>query len=67
MGRVKNYYWVARDWNGELKMFDAEPVRMGDFFVQKWSFDEVWSLPKDLFRTVTWENSPKFVLVDYEL
>jgi hypothetical protein len=62
---VRNYYWVARDRDDKLKLFDAEPIRLGDFFVQKWSFDEVWCLPEDLFRTVTWENSPKMVLFEY--
>lgn len=61
MASVRNYYWIARDKNGELKLFDGEPMKMNDFFVQKWSFDEVWSLPEDLFRTVTWENSPQMV------
>jgi hypothetical protein len=61
MASVRNYYWVARDRDGGLKLFDGEPLRMGDFFVQKWSFDEVWNLPEDLFITVTWENSPKMV------
>ena len=62
---VRNYYWVARDRDGDLKLFDGEPLRLGDFFVQRWSFDEVWELPEDLFRTVTWENSPKMVMVEY--
>ena len=64
MASIRNYYWVARDKDGKLKLFDGEPVRLNDFFVQKWSFDEVWSLPEDLFRTVTWENSPKMVLFE---
>lgn len=64
MASIRNYYWVARDKDGKLKLFDGEPVRLNDFFVQKWSFDEVWSLPENLFRTVTWENSPKMVLFE---
>lgn len=64
MASIRNYYWVARDKDGKLKLFDGEPIRLGEFFVQKWSFDEVWSLPEDLFRTVTWENSPKMVLFE---
>lgn len=62
---VRNYYWVARDKNGELNLFDGEPLRLSDFFVKRWSFDEVWKLPEDLFVTVTWENSPKMVLFEY--
>lgn len=62
---VRNYYWVARDRNGELNLFDAEPLKLSEFFVQRWSFDEVWKLPEDLFRTVTWENSPKMVMMEY--
>ena len=61
MASVRNYYWVARNRDGSLFLYDGEPVRLSDFFVQKWSFDEVWSLPEDLFRTVTWKNSPKMV------
>lgn len=64
MASIRNYYWVARDKDGKLKLFDGEPIRLNEFFVQKWSFDEVWSLPEDLFRTVTWENSPKMVLFE---
>ena len=62
---VRNYYWVARDRNGELNLFDSEPLKLSEFFVQRWSFDEVWKLPEDLFRTVTWENSPKMVMMEY--
>ena len=62
---VRNYYWVARDRNGDLNLFDGEPLRLDEFFVARWSFDEVWKLPEDLFRTVTWENSPKMVLMEY--
>jgi hypothetical protein len=62
---VRNYYWVARDKDGKLKLFDGEPMRMGNQFVQKWSFDEVWKLSSDLFKSVTWENSPKMVLFEY--
>lgn len=51
--------------DGSLKLFDGEPLRLEDTFVQRWSFDEVWELPEDLFRTVTWENSPKMVMVEY--
>lgn len=61
---VRNYYWVARNRDGSLFLYDGEPVRLSDFFVQKWSFDEVWSLPEDLFRTVTWEKSPKMVVFE---
>ena len=61
---VRNYYWVARNRDGSLFLYDGEPVRLNDFFVQKWSFDEVWSLPEDLFRTVTWEKSPKMVVFE---
>ena len=64
MASIRNYFWVARDKDGKLKLFDGEPLRLNEFFVQKWSFDEVWSLPEDLFRTVTWENSPKMVLFE---
>ena len=62
---VRNYYWVARDKDGKLKLFDGEPMRMGNQFVQKGSFDEVWKLSSDLFKSVTWENSPKMVLFEY--
>ena len=64
MASVRNYYWVARNRDGSLFLYDGEPVRLNDFFVQKWSFDEVWSLPEDLFRTVTWEKSPKMVVFE---
>lgn len=66
MCKVKNYYWVARDMDGSLKLFDGEPLRLEDTFVQRWSFDEVWELSEDLFRTVTWEKSPKLVLFEFE-
>ena len=64
MASVRNYYWVARNRDGSLFLYDGEPVRLNDFFVQKWSFDEVWNLPEDLFITVTWENSPKMVVFE---
>ena len=62
---VRNYYWVARDRDGGLKLFDGEPLKLEDIFVQRWSFDEMWNLPEDLFPKVTWENSPKMVLIEY--
>lgn len=63
MVKVKNYYWVARDMNGDINLFEAEPLRLGEFFVARWSFDEVWKLSKELYKGVTWENSPKMVAI----
>ena len=63
MERVKNYYWVARDRDGGLNLFEDEPIRLSEFFVARWSFDEVWRLPQEQYWAVTWENSPKIVVV----
>lgn len=49
--------WVARDKDGELYLYDANPKRRSECFgSQFWGHSMV--LDESMFPEVTWENSP---------
>ena len=67
--------WIARDKNGELYVYKHKPIRdeeLGSFYAEKISevFDRVWDdldhLRDGFFPEVTWENSPKELVVKEE-
>lgn len=49
--------WIARDKNGNLFLFQLEPVRVTDVFAG----GGYMQIGSRLFPEVTWENSPKKV------
>lgn len=54
-------WWVARDKNGEIYMFNNNPKRVDDegIFLNN-SYDGLCTeLDSSLFSEITWENSPK--------
>lgn len=55
--------YVARDANGELWLYDHEPLKDEDIFKSNLDLEESRSseLPSWLFPEVTFENSPKEV------
>lgn len=65
MAHAKNYLWVARNRDESLYLYDEKPIRMKDFFMQRWSFDESWRIPNSLFEPVQWDNSPVMVEIDF--
>ena len=58
--KVKQY-WVARDRNGRLYLYDNCPTLVGcDYFLSY--LGSLWDLPTELFPSLTFENSPKRVV-----
>lgn len=52
--------WIARDKNGNLFLFQLEPVRATDVFAG----GGYMQIGSRLFPEVTWENSPQKVTVE---
>lgn len=57
-----NTLWIARDSNGYLYLYDKKPFKRGLTFYAE---DDDWAccLGKDLFPKVTFENSPKQLIL----
>lgn len=53
-------FWVARDLDGELKLYNEQPIIMNGWFSPKRGF-EALKLNEQLFTEVTFENSPQEV------
>lgn len=52
--------WLARDRNCQIYMFKEKPEKKKDVYaITKDSY--LTKLPRQLFPSVTWENSPKKV------
>jgi hypothetical protein len=58
-----NHFWVARNEDGRLFMYNAKPIRIDNEFSPEYPGVAVWGLSKFDFPSVTWENSPKQVKV----
>ena len=57
-GRLIKEYWIARDENGELFLYEEQPVkdeRTGRFKV----YGKFFPISFELFPEVTYENSPR--------
>ena len=50
--------WIARDLDGELKLYDNQPMIINEWFVPQRGFDSL-ELDEQLFPEVTFENSPQ--------
>lgn len=58
--------WIARDRNGCLFVYDKKPQRntaIGFFYSDTMNID---AISNDFFPEVTWENSPKELVVKEE-
>jgi hypothetical protein len=53
-------FWIARDKNGVLALFDDVPTQKNGIFYDPF-YDVVLMLPKKEFPEVTFENSPQEV------
>lgn len=49
--------WIARDKDGSLWLYTNKPTRKDRVFADGKAFSLL--VPQDLFKEVTWENSPK--------
>lgn len=52
--------WIARDIDGELKLYDRQPITMNGWFSPIRGFESL-KLSEELFPEVTFENSPQKV------
>lgn len=52
--------WIARDLDGELKLYDNQPMIINEWFVPQRGFDSL-ELDEQLFPEITFENSPQEV------
>lgn len=64
-GCIGETWWVARDEDGTICVYDAKPERCGDAFSTDYMIDT--RLDNSLFSEVTWKNSPKRIKVNLEL
>ena len=55
--------WIARDENGRLFIHTQKPLRGSCMFVTKAGDKNYGEISKDLYPEVTWENSPKELVV----
>ena len=53
-------FWIARDEEGALYLYDDVPEKLIKCFIQQ-GYKEVKKLSNDLFPEVTFENSPREV------
>lgn len=53
---MKYKYWVARDKNGKLCLYETKPER--DYDVKTWQSGRFCQMPKHLFPDLTWEDEP---------
>ena len=59
--------WIARDKNGELFIYTSKPQRDKDEFLLIDKNSDCFEIDNnDLYPEVTWENSPKELIVKEE-
>ena len=56
-------FWIARDINGELWIYDHKPIKKNEIFQSDFSLEECRAaeLPEWVLTEVTFENSPQEV------
>ena len=53
--------WIARDKNGDLCVYGSKPERFDDEVYG--DYGKYQKLPEEWFPEVTWENSPKELII----
>ena len=53
-------FWIARDKDGELYLYNVHPKKQGEFFACQFGYSSM-QLDGNLFSEVTWDNSPQEV------
>ena len=56
--------WIARDKNGDLKVYSHKPKRLVTIFNTVGYYDDYFEIDNKLYPEVTWENSPKELIVN---
>ena len=65
-----NNLWVARDKDEMLYIYRGKPKKLETLFYADYDLlqhspeMEYFSLPKDMYPEVTWENSPKELIIN---
>ena len=63
----KKIMWLARDKEGNLYLYNLKPTVISESFVCGTDSNGTWSsyieLDKNLHPEVTWENSPKEIIM----
>ena len=55
--------YLARDTDGELKLFDQYPIEMNGWFSPQRGY-ETLKLDEGMFPEITFENSPRKVKIE---
>lgn len=64
---MKNSVWIARDKNGTLAIFENKPILdIDDAWYCKNDGDDFSIVNKNMFPEVTFENSPKRLIIKYD-
>lgn len=67
-GYTDEPWWIARDEDGSLCIYEDVPSRVGEAFDTAYMIGDATTLDDNLFFSeVTWENSPKRIKVNLEL
>lgn len=64
---MKKSYYVTRNKFGNLHVFSDEPCRVGSIFCRRNMDKGFIAIPpeySELFYDVTWDNSPKKIIVE---
>lgn len=60
---MEKEYYIARDLDGSLYLYDEEPEKRKHHFYPK-NENETYTIDDDLFPTVTFYNSPQKVKLE---
>lgn len=52
--------WIARDLNGDLYLYEEEPIQVGEFYFNTRCTNHM-ELDEKLFPELSYENGPKQV------
>lgn len=58
--------WIARDNDGHLFLYETKPERCSENFAPINGYG-YWSIDDDLFPEVTFENSPREIILKLKL
>ena len=58
--------WIARDKDGSLWLYGAKPIKFVNMFVEDGENETLGTINNSQFPEVTWENSPKELIIKPE-
>ena len=56
--------WVDRDKDGELYLYSLKPIKGDNHFICNTFNSECMQLESELLPEITWENSPKEIVIN---